>query len=78
MRQILSFFAGVCLVMLTAAATGITEVKPVTPKSVVSKAFNYNSFSSMNSFILEKSKQGYILHTIHSNAYGGIVVMEKY
>lgn len=34
-KSILSFFAGVCLVILTAAATGVTEFKPSMPKNTV-------------------------------------------
>ena len=77
-KSILSFFAGICLVILTAAATGITEVKPSNPKFIAMDYFW--SVKEAKDYIVKKSREGFVLKTCSSDysGLGLIVVMEKY
>lgn len=76
MNKILSFFAGVCLVVLTAASTGVTEFKPATPKSTV--VITADSPSYITPKILLYVKQNYIVKSVATSNYGTIAIMEKY
>lgn len=77
-KTILSFFAGVSLVILTAAATGITEVKPASPKFISMEYFW--SVKEAKNYIVKKSREGFVLKTCSSdyNGLGIVIVMEKY
>ena len=77
-KSILSFFAGICLVILTAAATGITEVKPANPKFIAMDYFW--SVQAAKDYIVKKSREGFVLKTCSSDyrGLGLVVVMEKY
>lgn len=78
MKQILSFFAGICLVILTAAATGVTEVKPANPKFIfMDTAWNFDRAKAL---IIKKSKEGFVIKTFQHNTNSGTcyIIMEKY
>lgn len=77
-KSILSFFAGICLVILTAASTGITEVKPANPKFIAMD--NFWSVEDAKNYIVKKSREGFVLKTCSSDyrGLGIIIVMEKY
>ena len=75
-KNILSFFAGVCLVMLTAATTGVTEFKPSTPKNTVVLTHQYPSELAQK--MVYYIKIGYITKSLATSNYGTIVIMEKY
>jgi hypothetical protein len=77
MKQILSFFAGICLVILTAAATGVTEFKPARPKSTVVLTHNYPEGVLVQK-IMNHVRDGYMVKSIATSNYGTIVIMEKY
>lgn len=77
-KSILSFFAGICLVILTAAATGVTEFKPAMPKStvVITGGADYCKQS-----ILGYAKQGYQVKNSAGTSYTSttfLIIMEKY
>lgn len=81
-KNILSFFAGVSLVILTAAATGITEVKPAKPKLIF--IYKYDDFDLAKETAISKAREGYILKEFDFEWYGQsadrefVLVMEKY
>jgi len=75
-KSILSFFAGICLVILTAAATGVTEFKPSTPKNTVVLTHKYPE--ELAPKIMSYVKMGYMVKCVATSTYGTIVVMEKY
>lgn len=77
-KTILSFFAGVGFVILTAAATGITEVKPASPKFIAMD--NFWSVKDAKNYIVKKSREGFVLKTFSSDysGFGLVIVMEKY
>ena len=81
-KQILSFFAGIFLVILTAAATGVTEFKPANPKSTV--CFT-GTPDQLKDYVLYYSKQGYVTKLGLATSQGssgryenGLIIMEKY
>lgn len=79
-KQILSFFAGVCMVILTAAATGVTEFKPAPPKSIVVIT---GSVSSCKDSVIQYHKLGFHVKSQSSSIDGNyriqlFIVMEKY
>lgn len=78
MKQILSFFAGICRVILTAAATGVTEVKPSMPKNtvVITGSAEYCKKS-----IISHVKHGFQVKSTAGTSYGSatfLIIMEKY
>ena len=83
MKHILSFLAGVLIVVLLATTPKtqhLFTVKPTTPSSVLVKGFysSGNNQSDAVSFIKQGIKLGYIVKTINMTQYEVIVVMEKY
>jgi hypothetical protein len=77
-KTILSFFAGICLVILTAAATGVTEFKPASPKNTV--VITGDSEHCKQS-IISYAKQGFQVKSSAGVSYGSatfLIVMEKY
>jgi hypothetical protein len=77
-KSILSFFAGISLVILTAAATGVTEFKPATPKFIfMDTTWNFRSAKEL---IMKKAKEGFVLKSFQTNFTSGVcyIVMEKY
>jgi len=83
MKNLNYFLTGILFVSLISAGTvSKTTIVPATPKSVCVKTFYGDAEDKIKSFILQKSKEGWILKS-HSLAggdayYRGIVVMEKY
>ncbi len=77
MKQILSFFAGICLVILTAAATGVTEFKPARSKFIIiNSEWDFNRAKDL---IIKKSKEGFIIKTFQVHDTGiCYIIMEKY
>ena len=81
-KNILSFFAGVSLVILTAAATGITEVKPARPKLMF--IHKYVDYEEAKNSVIKKSTEGFILKEFDFEWYGQsenreyLIIMEKY
>jgi hypothetical protein len=84
MKNLNYFLAGILFVSLISAGTvSKTTIVPATPKSVCVKTFfGVDAEHKIKDFILQKSKEGWILKS-HSLAggnsyYRGVVVMEKY
>jgi hypothetical protein len=88
--QILPFLAG-CFLITTIAATSpkvqeILTIKPVQPSIVVSQTFDRVSINTINNFILQKYREGYILKSnsllVPNNTfpmqYSSIITLEKY
>ena len=77
MKNVIYLILFVIGMILTSATTAtIMTVKPVTPKYVDSRWFS--SERSVDEFIKEKIKQGYIVKTMTMSQYSCYVVMEKY
>jgi len=70
--------------ILTAAATGVTEFKPAVPKYFIVKSFeSEGSSKNVAGFVKENLAKGWILKSIAAANYSQnystwIVVMEKY
>jgi hypothetical protein len=79
MKNVFYFILGICLVVLTSAATAsLTIIEPARPKSVI--VFSSYSEEYIGSKIRDNNNLGYIVKSCSANSNGGkwLVVMEKY
>lgn len=79
-KTILSFFAGISLVVLTAAATGVTISQPAIPKNTVVVC---GSSEHCKKSILDYTKLSFQVKTVSVTNVSGsneqlFIIMEKY